>query len=55
MVVANNKSTMTKNEGKLLAILITMRMRRYDGGRIARWSTSWASLEATECCHPVSA
>ena len=42
-----NESTTTKNAGKSLAISIAMRMRRYDAGHIARWSTSGASLEAT--------
>jgi hypothetical protein len=28
-----------------------MRMRQYDAGHIARWSTSGASLEATGCSH----
>jgi hypothetical protein len=37
----------TKNAGKLLGILIAMRMQRYDAGHIARWSTSRASLKAT--------
>ncbi len=49
MVVGNNKSTTTKNAGKLLAILIPMRMRRYNGGCIAQWSTSrlhWEPLYA---------
>jgi hypothetical protein len=31
-----------------------MRMRRYDAGRIARWSTSRASLGATGCYHRAS-
>ena len=55
MVVGNNESTTTKNLGELLAILIAMRMRRYDAGHIVRWSTSRASLEATGCCHQSSA
>jgi hypothetical protein len=38
----------TKNAGDLLA---AMQMRRYDTGRIARWSTSGASLKATGCHH----
>jgi hypothetical protein len=49
MVVGNKESTTTKNVGELLAILIAMQMRRYDAGHIAQWSTSRASLEATEC------
>jgi hypothetical protein len=36
MVVGNNKSTSTKNAGKLLAILIAMVMQRYVAGRISR-------------------
>jgi hypothetical protein len=40
---------------KVLVILITiMRMRQYDAGRIAQWSTSRASLEATGCRHRAS-
>jgi hypothetical protein len=35
MLVGNNESTTTKNAGKLLAILIAMRMRQCDGGHIA--------------------
>jgi hypothetical protein len=46
---------MTKNAGKVLVILMTMRMRRYDAGCIARWSTSRASLEATGSRHRASA
>jgi hypothetical protein len=38
--VGNNKSTTTKHAGESLAILIAMRVRRYDAGRIARWITS---------------
>jgi hypothetical protein len=30
--VGNNKSTTTKNAGESLAILIAMRVRRYDAG-----------------------
>jgi hypothetical protein len=44
-----------KNAGESLAILIAMRVRRYDVGRIAQWITSGASLEATGCSHPASA
>jgi hypothetical protein len=47
--VGNNELAITKNAGELLAILIAMRMRRYDTGQITRWSTSRASLEATGC------
>jgi hypothetical protein len=35
MLVGNNESATTKNAGKLLAILIVMRMRQYNTGRIA--------------------
>jgi len=56
MVVVNNESATTKNAGKLLAILIAMRMRRYDAGRITQWSMSRASLlGATGCRHRLSA
>ena len=47
MGVGNNKSTTTKNVGKLLAVLIAMQIRRYTARRIAQWGTSRASLEAT--------
>jgi hypothetical protein len=49
--VGNNKSTTTKNAGKLLAILIAVRVRRYDARLIAQWITSRASLKATGCSH----
>jgi hypothetical protein len=55
MVVANTEINKTKNEGKLLAISITMAMQRYDAGCITQWSTSRASLEATGCRHRASA
>ena len=55
MVVANNKIDETKNAGKSTTISVAMAMQRYDAGRIARWSTSRASLEATGCRHRVSA
>jgi hypothetical protein len=35
MVVGDNESTVTKNEGKLLAISIAMAMQQYNAGRIA--------------------
>ena len=38
-----------------MAISIAMAMQRYDAGRIARQSTSRASLEATRCHHRSSA
>jgi len=49
MLVGNNESATKKNAGKSLVISIAMRMRRCDAGRIARWSTSQASLEANGC------
>jgi len=55
MVVANNEIDETKNSGKSTTILVAMAMQRYDAGRIARWSTSRASLEATGCRHRASA
>ncbi len=55
MVVGDNESTATKNAGELLAISIAMAMQRYDAGRIARWSTSGASLGATGCRHRLCA
>ena len=55
MVVGYIESTTTENEGESLAISIAMRMRRYNAGRIARWSTSKASLEATGHHHRPSA
>jgi len=36
MVVDKNKSATTKNAFELLAILIAMRMRRYNAGHITR-------------------
>jgi hypothetical protein len=36
MLVGNNELATTKNAGKLLAISIAMRMRRYDAGCIAQ-------------------
>ena len=55
MVVANNEIDETKNAGKSTTISEAMAMQRYDAGRIARWSTSRASLEATGCRHRASA
>jgi len=55
MVVANNEIDKTKNAGKSTTILVAMAMQRYDAGRIARWSTSRASLEATGCRQLASA
>ena len=54
MVVANNEINETKNAGKLTTISMAMVMQRYDAGRIARWSTSRDSLEATGCSHRAS-
>jgi hypothetical protein len=55
MVVANNEIDETKNAGKLTMISMAMAMQWYDAGRIARWSTSRASLKATGCRHRASA
>jgi hypothetical protein len=44
-----------KKSGQLTTISMAMVIQRYDMGRIARWSTSRASLEATACCHWASA
>jgi len=55
MVVANNEIDETKNAGKPTTISMAMAMQQYDAGRIARWSTSRASLEATGCRHRASA
>ncbi len=46
---------MTKSAGKSLAISIAMQMQQYDAGHITQWSTFKASLEATGCCHRLSA
>jgi hypothetical protein len=53
--VGDNEIGDDKNEGKSLANSIAMQTRRYDAGHIAQWSTSRASLEATECHHRASA
>ena len=55
MLMGNNKSATTINAGKLLAILIAVQMPWCDAGRIARWSTSRASLDAAGCRHGASA
>ena len=55
MVVANNKIDDNKNAGKSTTISMAMAMQRYDAGRIARWNTSRASLEANGCRHRASA
>jgi hypothetical protein len=36
MLVVNNESATTKNEGELLAFSIAMRLQQYDAGSIAR-------------------
>jgi magnesium-transporting ATPase (P-type) len=46
MIVGDNELTATNIAGELMAISIAMAMQRYNAGRIARWSTSRASLEA---------
>jgi hypothetical protein len=51
MVKGNNKINDAKKSGKLLAISITTGMQQSKAGRMAQWSTSRASLEATGCCH----
>jgi len=48
---SGGQSITTTNAGNLLAILIAMRVRQYDTGHIAQWSTSRASLEATGYRH----
>ena len=53
--MGDNKSTATKNAGESLAVSIAMAMQQYNVGRIARWSTSRASLKATGCRHWSSA
>jgi hypothetical protein len=45
--MGNNDIGDNKNAGKLTTISMVMAMQWYDAGRIARWSTSRASLEAT--------
>ena len=55
MVVANNEIDETESAGKLTTISVAMVMQRYDVMRIARWSISRASIEATGCRHRPSA
>ena len=55
MVVGDSKLTATKNADESLAISMAMAMQWYDARRIARWSTSRASFEATGCRHRASA
>jgi hypothetical protein len=55
MIVGDNESTATKNAGEWMDTSIAMTMQWYDAGPISRWSTSRASLEATGCCHRLSA
>ena len=45
MVLANNEIGDNKNAGKLTTISMAMAMQLYDVRRIARWSTSRASLK----------
>jgi len=45
--IDNNKKCRQIADG----FMIAMQMRWYDVGRIAQWSTSRASLEATGCHH----
>jgi hypothetical protein len=49
------KLTMMKNTRQTGVILMAMRMRRCNAGRIAQWSASVASCKATRCRHRVSA
>ncbi len=49
------KLTATKNTRQTLAISMAMRIRRFDAGCIAQWSTSVASCKATRCRHWASA
>ena len=55
MVVANNEIGDNKNAGKSTTISMAMAMQGYNAGRITRWGTSRASLEATGCRHRASA
>ena len=55
MVMGNNKTATTKIAVESQAISIAIRMRRYNAGRIAQYSTSRASLWATGCRHRASA
>ena len=55
MVVGNNESTATKNAGASMVISIAMAMQWYEAGHVNRWSTSRSSLDATACCHWLSA
>jgi hypothetical protein len=53
--VGDNDIGDDKNAGKSTTISMAMAMQGYDAGRIARWSTSRASLKANGCRHRVSA
>jgi hypothetical protein len=55
MVVAKYKINGNKNTHQTLAILMAMQIQQCNAGRIARWSASMASCEATRCCHRASA
>ncbi len=48
------KLTATKNTRQMLANSMAMQIRRCNAGRIAQWSASMASCEATRYCHWVS-
>jgi len=53
--VGDNEIGDNKNAGKSTTISMAMAMQQYDTRRIARWSTSRASLEANGCRHRASA
>ncbi len=55
MVIGDNGTHDNKIAGKLLVVLMAMAMQQYNAMRIAQWSTSRATLEATRCCHWASA
>ncbi len=55
MVVANNEINGDKITRQTLAILMAMRVRQCNAGRIAQWSASVASCKATRCHHWASA
>ncbi len=48
-----NKQQST-NTPKKVGVLMAMTMHWYVTARIARWRRSWASQEATGCCHQAS-
>jgi hypothetical protein len=55
MVVANNKNYGTKSTCQKLAILMAMRIRQSNAGRIPQWSAFVALCKATRCRHWASA